>query len=285
MASRPATLSAAFIPVLAGTAVAFYLGKARWDTALAALVGAVWIQIGTNFANDVYDYEKGTDDEERVGPTRTAQAGLLSASALKRGMIVAFTLATLAGVYLTITHGWPIVVIGIASILSGIAYTGGPYPLGYHGLGDLFVFVFFGFVAVCGTVFVQMNSVPSLAYFVSAGIGAIATTILVVNNVRDREGDALSGKATLVVRFGFAAGIAEYGVLLLFSFGIPAYLIVFESMQMLLLVYLALPLAIKTWYEIYSWHGAELNRTLKKAAMLMVAYGILLSVGVVMSAP
>ena len=160
LAARPATLTAAAAPVAVGTAVAYAVGGFALGPALAALLGAFWIQIGTNFANDVFDAEKGADGPDRIGPTRAVSAGLISARAMKLAMIAAFALATAFGGYLLAVAGWPVAAIGVASILAGIAYTGGPYPLGYHGLGDLFVLVFFGFVAVCGTAFVQLGHVP-----------------------------------------------------------------------------------------------------------------------------
>ena len=163
LAARPKTLSAASVPVAVGSACAFSLGGLRPAPALAALAGALLLQIGANFANDVYDYEKGADTAERLGPTRAVQAGLITPAAMKRGMYLVFALALLIGAYLTHVAGWPILAIGIVSIVSAVAYTGGPYPLGYNGLGDLFVFVFFGLVAVCGTVFVQLGRVPALA--------------------------------------------------------------------------------------------------------------------------
>jgi 1,4-dihydroxy-2-naphthoate octaprenyltransferase len=150
-ASRPKTLPAAIVPVAVGTACAEACGGVAWGPALAALGGALAIQIGTNFANDVFDAEKGADGPGRLGPLRAVSAGLITAAAMKRAMILAFAVATAFGVYLAAVGGWPVVAIGVASIISGMAYTGGPWPLGYHGLGDVFVMVFFGFVAVCGT--------------------------------------------------------------------------------------------------------------------------------------
>src|SRR5580692_1531577 len=209
LACRPATLVAAFVPVAVGAACAVADAHFRAGPALAALLGAVFIQIGTNLANDVYDFERGADTAERLGPTRAVQAGLLTARQVRAGMVVAFGLATLAGAYLVSAAGWPVVAIGVLSVASGIAYTGGPYPLGYHGLGDVFVMAFFGFVAVCGTVFVQAHEVPLLAWLAAVPVGAIATAVLVVNNLRDREQDARAGKRTLAVRFGRRAGVVE----------------------------------------------------------------------------
>jgi 1,4-dihydroxy-2-naphthoate octaprenyltransferase len=219
LASRPATLPVAVAPVAVGTAVAAVTGPIRWPAVLAALFGALAIQVGTNFANDVFDFEKGTDDERRIGPVRAVQRGLLTPRAMRLGMIVAFGIATLAGVYLTAVAGPVIVAIGVLSIASGIAYTGGPYPLGYHGLGDVFVFVFFGAVATIGTTFVATGAAPGLAWLASVPVGALATNVLVVNNVRDREGDARTGKRTLAVRFGRRFGIAEYAALLVAAYG------------------------------------------------------------------
>jgi len=185
LAARPATLTAAFAPVAVGTACAWRVGGFRWDAALAALLGAFLIQIATNFANDMFDFQKGADTEERLGPTRAAQAGLLTVRQLRRGIIVAFALALGTGIYLTSIAGPAVIVIGLASMAAGLAYTGGPFPLAYNGLGDVFVMGFFGFVAVCGTAFVQALSVPDVAWVASIPIGALATAILVVNNVRD----------------------------------------------------------------------------------------------------
>ena len=197
LAARPATLTAALTPVMVGSAVAQATGGARPGPALAALFGAFMLQITSNLANYVFDHEKGADTHERLGPTRAVQAGLLTPREVRAGLLAAVALAFVAG---RLPHGgrggWPVVVIGVLSVLSGVAYTGGPYPLGYHGLGDVFVLVFFGFVAVCGTVFVQTGAVPMLAWLAAAPVGAIATAVLVVNNVRDRAmTDVTAGQA------------------------------------------------------------------------------------------
>src|SRR5262249_51411853 len=192
-AARLRTLPAAVVPVVVGTACAAASGGMALGPALAALGGALAIQIGTNFANDVFDAERGADGPDRIGPVRAVAAGLITPAAMKRAMIAAFGIATALGVYLIAVAGWPVVAIGVASILSGIAYTGGPWPLGYHGLGDAFVLVFFGFVAVCGTAFVQLDHVPWLAIVAAVPVGALATAILVVNNLRDRATDERAG--------------------------------------------------------------------------------------------
>jgi len=208
-AARPRTLTAAVAPVAIGTACAHAAGGVAWGPAAAALVGAGLIQIGTNFANDVFDAEKGADTAERKGPVRAVATGLISAAAMRAAMVVTFALAVAVGVYLVAVGGWPVVAIGVASVAAGVAYTGGPWPLGYHGLGDVFVMLFFGQVAVCGTVFVQVGDVPALAWWLSLPVGAVATAILVVNNLRDRETDAKVGKRTLAVRFGRTFALVE----------------------------------------------------------------------------
>ncbi len=281
LAARPQTLSAAFVPVAVGTAVAHVAGGVAWLPALAALLGAFLLQIGTNFANDVFDHEKGADTEARLGPTRAAASGLLTPRALYVGMIVSFGLALAVGVYLIAVAGWPILAIGIASILSGIAYTGGPYPLGYHGLGDVFVMIFFGFVAVCGTAYVQLDAVPRDAWIASVPVGALATAILVVNNVRDRVTDVHAGKRTLAVRFGRRAGEAEYLLLLVASYAAPIALAVLHRSPWPLLPLLSLPIGIRLFRDLRRLEGAPLNATLAGTAKLLLLHGVLLAGGLV----
>ena len=180
MAIRPQTLPVSIGPVLVGTAVAHVEGALQVGPAIAAGLGALFLQVGSNFANDVFDFEKGADTEDRIGPPRAAVLGLLSPAQLKAGMGVVFALATLAGLYLSSVAGPAILAVGFVSILAAIAYTGGPYPLGYHGLGDVAVFLFFGLVAVVGTTFVQTGSLPSLAWICAVPVGTLATAILVV---------------------------------------------------------------------------------------------------------
>lgn len=280
MACRPATLTAAVSPVAVGTAVAVSARGFRAGPALAALFGAICLQIGSNLANDVFDYEKGADTAERLGPMRAAQAGLLTATELKGGMCVAFLLAFAAGIYLTAITGPVIVAIGLASIASAIAYTGGPYPLGYHGLGDVFVMLFFGFVAVCGTALVQVGSVPPLAWAASAPVGALATAILVVNNVRDRETDVRAGKRTLPVRFGRRMGLVEYAVLLALAYVVPVVLVATSrTSPWALLPLLSAPLAVKLVARVFTENGPALNATLVLTAKLLFVHSALLAIG------
>ncbi len=215
LAARPKTLPAAAAPVLVGAAVAWYEGVFHLLAVLAALAGALLIQIGTNFANDVFDFKKGADTSERLGPMRVTQAGLVRPEQVMAAMWLTFAMAILVGLYLVFRGGWPIVVVGLLSIAAGIAYTGGPFPLGYHGLGDVFVFLFFGLVAVVGTYYVQAQAISPLSVWSAIPIGLLATAILVVNNLRDIETDARAGKKTLAVRAGRGAARLQYGLLLL----------------------------------------------------------------------
>lgn len=280
LASRPATLVAAVVPVVVGTACAWALGGFRAGPALGALLVAIFVQIGTNFANDVFDYEKGADTGERLGPTRAVQAGLLSARSVRIGMVVVFGLAVVSGAYLALVAGWPLAIIGIVAILSGLAYTGGPYPLAYHGLGDIFVLIFFGFVAVCGTVYVQLGFVPTIAVWASVPVGCLATGILVVNNVRDRETDAQAGKRTLAVRLGRRGGLAEYGTLLLAAYLVPVGLVIYGFSLWLLLPLATLPRGVRLCFELARLEGRALNATLVGTARLLMLFGLLLAAGI-----
>jgi 1,4-dihydroxy-2-naphthoate polyprenyltransferase len=280
LASRPKTLPAAVVPVAVGTACAYSLDSASWDAAAAALIGALFIQVGTNLANDVYDHEKGADTGDRLGPTRAVQAGLLSPRQVRIGMAVTFLLASVAGLYLASVAGWQIFAVGVVSILAGIAYTGGPFPLAYNGLGDVFVMVFFGFVAVCGTAWVQMGAVPALAVLAALPVGALATAMLVVNNLRDVDTDRLAGKRTLVVRFGRSQALAQYPSMLLLAYGaVIAMVFVPGGSWAALLPLLTLPLAFRLHGELRSRTGTALNNTLAGTAKLLLLFGFTLAVG------
>ena len=282
-ACRPATLTAAAAPVIVGSAVAASMDGFRPGPAAAAMFGAMAIQIGTNLANDVFDFKKGADTDERLGPTRAVQAGWLSPSAVLIGMAVAFGLATFAGIYLVLVAGWPIVAVGVLSILSGIGYTAGPAPLAYIGAADLFVMIFFGAVAVAGTTYVQTLSVEPLALVASIPVGALATAVLVVNNLRDREQDEKAHKCTLVVRFGGAFGQWEYRILLAAAYAAP--LVLFGRGLVgpaVLLPLLSAPLAIVQLREVAQRQGRALNANLAGTARLLLVFSVLLAVGLVM---
>lgn len=282
LAARPKTLPAAVIPVVVGTAVAAATGRVKWGAAAAALFGSVAIQVGTNFANDVFDAEKGADGPDRLGPPRAVSSGLIGAPEMKRAMVAAFGVASAFGLYLVRVAGWPVAAIGAASIVAGIAYTGGPYPLGYNGLGDLFVMIFFGFVAVCGTAFVQLGHVPALAVLAAIPVGALATAIIVVNNLRDRSTDVRVGKRTLAVRFGRRAAIAEYGGLLATSYIVPAALAI-GGRPWAALPLVTAPMALARFRELCAaTTGPEHNGLLAKTAKLLVAHGALFATGLIL---
>jgi 1,4-dihydroxy-2-naphthoate octaprenyltransferase len=280
MATRPPTLLAAIVPVAVGTAVAAAEGSLRVGPALAALGGALLLQIGANFANDVFDFEKGADTAERLGPVRAVQAGLLTPASVRRGMLVVFGLALLVGAYLASVAGPVIVAIGLASITAAVAYTGGPYPLGYHGLGELFVMLFFGFVAVLGTAFVQVGRVPGLAWWAAVPVGSLATAILVVNNLRDIATDRPAGKRTLAVRFGERAAVVEYALLVASAYVVPVLLVVTgRSGPLVLLPLVTLPLAVGLIRAVARERGRALNSLLARTARLLFLQGILFAGG------
>lgn len=285
MAIRPATLPAAITPVLVGTAAAHAVGGFRSGPALAALAGALLLQIGANLSNDLFDYEKGADTEERLGPTRVVQSGLLSPAAVRRATILTFLLALLVGLYLVWVAGWVIVVIGLLSIAAALAYTGGPYPLGYNGLGDVAVFVFFGLVAVCGTTFVQAGYVPALAWIAAIPVGSLVTALLVVNNVRDIETDTAVGKRTLAVRLGRSAAVGEYAGLLLVAYAVPPALVLTGVLDLWVLLPLATaPLGLTLHRRLARDRGRALNATLGRTARLGVLFGALFAAGIAMGA-
>ncbi|HID31440.1 MAG TPA: 1,4-dihydroxy-2-naphthoate polyprenyltransferase, partial [Desulfobacterales bacterium] len=210
LAARPKTLWAGIIPVVVGTVMAFQAGKFHMLSFLATLAGAVLIQVGTNFANDLFDFQKGADNEARKGPMRVTQAGIVTPRQMKVATAAVLGLAFLVGLYLVWQAGWPILVIGLLSILFAVLYTGGPYPLGYMGLGDVFVLIFFGPVAVGGTYYIFAGHINMAVLLAGFALGMLATAILIVNNLRDIETDRRSGKNTLAVRFGAGFAKAEY---------------------------------------------------------------------------
>ncbi|MFO0576780.1 MAG: 1,4-dihydroxy-2-naphthoate polyprenyltransferase [Polyangia bacterium] len=279
---RLPTLGIAVAPVLVGTAVAYFERGLRTGPALAALVGALLILIGTNLANDVFDYEKGADTSERLGPVRVTQAGLLAPHKVKRAVALAFLGATACGVYLAVAASPWIIALGLVCMASGLAYTGGPYPLGYHGLGDVFVFVFLGLVAVCGTVFVQLLRVPWLAVAASLPLGALATAVLVVNNVRDVETDRRAGKRTLAVRLGRGGGLLEYHAVTALAYAVPLALVPRLSVWALLPL-ATLPLALRLNVALRRTVGAAMNPLLKGTAQLLLLFGLLWAAGIALS--
>ena len=285
MAIRPRTLPAAAAPVIVGIALAYADGVFDWPAALAALLVGLLLQIGANLANDVYDHLRGADTAERLGPTRVTQAGLLAPRQVLLGMWLVFGLAALLGVYLYLQAGWVVLAIGLAAILAAIAYTGGPLPYGYYGLGELFVFLFFGPAAVAGAYFVQAGNFSRQALLLSIPMGLLTTAILVVNNLRDIATDRKSGKHTLAVRLGETGTRREYLACL-----VAAYL--FLPLAALLgwlpwwglAAWLSLPAAWKVNRTVQTQQGRVLNAALAGTGQLELLYGLLLAAGLVVAA-
>jgi 1,4-dihydroxy-2-naphthoate octaprenyltransferase len=280
-AFRIPTLSAAVVPVLVGSVVALRHDVFHPVAALAALVGAVAIQIGTNLANDLFDYRKGADPPERIGPPRVLPMGWLTPAEVRTGIVAAFGMAIVAGSYLVALRGVPVLAIGIASIAAGLAYTAGPWALAYTGLGDAFVFLFFGFVAVLGTYFVQAGALDPEAVLAAIPVGALATAILVVNNLRDIDTDRAARKRTLAVLLGRRAARAEFATLLVAAFLIPMALWA-QGLRSawILLPLAAASLAARTLQTVFEREdGPSLNGALIDAARLHLVFGLLFAAG------
>ena len=285
LAARPKTLSAAVAPVAVGTAAAVAVGKFSPLPALAALTGALLLQIGVNLANDYFDFKRGIDSEGRKGPLRVTQAGLISPAGVLGGMIAVFTAAAAVGLYLIAVGGWPILILGTASILSALAYSGGPWPLASHGLGELFVFLFFGLAAVCGTFYVQALEITPLAVAAALPPGLLITAIIVVNNMRDIESDGRTGKRTLAVRLGPRGSLAEYVLLILGAY-VLAILPWLRGMTgpWVLLTLLSLPRVsplVGTLSKNYD-DGPAMNIALAGTARLTLVFCILFSIGLML---
>lgn len=286
LAARPHTLGAALAPVLIGTVLA--VSEKRWDpwTLLAALLGALLIQIGTNFANDYFDCIKGADTAARIGPIRATQAGLVSLAAMRFAFMLTFAAVLIPGAYLVLRGGWPIVWLGIASILSGILYTGGPWPLAYVGLGDLFVLLFFGFGATVGTYWIHTHSLNLEIVLAAIPPGLLATAILVVNHLRDRHTDAQAGKRTLVVRWGPGFARWEYLFCILVAVSMPLLLFWYTGFQhpgsllACAILWPAWTLLKKVWTLDAD---PALNPVLGQTNQLLLLYSLLFSVGWLLS--
>lgn len=279
-AARPRTLPAAVAPVAVGSALARHDG--RFDPAAAGLclAFALLVQIGTNFANDYYDFLRGADTAARVGPRRAVASGLVSPGAMRRAMLWVFATAFVVGLGLAGRGGAWLVVLGLASIASGIAYTGGPFPLGYHGLGDLFVFVFFGLVAVGATYFVQTGQLSAAAVLAGVPVGLLAANILLVNNYRDAETDMVAGKRTLVVRFGRKFARVQFGVSLGVAFAMPVVFLALGRGRWCLLPLVLAPMAWRHARRLSSGRApAELIELLGDTGKLLALYAVLLSIG------
>lgn len=276
---RVASLSASVVPVLVGTAAARPLHLERPLAFVAALLASMLIQTGTNFANDVFDYRSGADSPERQGPARLILSGAITPREASLAAAGAFAAAALLGLYLISVGGRPILVIGVASIVAGVIYTGGPWPVGYHGLGDVFTFVFFGLAGVIGSAYLQILTVTPAVVLAALPVGFLITAILVVNNLRDIVTDARVGKRTLAVRIGPAATRAEYLLLIALSYLDLGALLAAGRGPTVLLPLLTLPLAVGAMRAIYRDSGPRLNRLLRVTGQINLLFGVLLAVG------
>jgi 1,4-dihydroxy-2-naphthoate octaprenyltransferase len=285
MAARPRTLPAAVAPVLVGTALAGYLHVFHPLRFIAALLGAIFIQVGTNLSNDYSDARRGADAEDRLGPVRVTAGGLVPPRQVLVATYVSFGLAVLAGVYLVFVAGWQLLLVGGASILAGVAYTGGPRPYGYEGLGEVFVFLFFGIVAVAGSFFVEVKHLNWEAFALAVPVGLLAAAILVVNNVRDIDSDRRAGKRTLAVRLGRERTRLLFALVVYLAFVLAPVTWVFgPTSAWVLLPWLTVPLAARV-IGVVRTHtdGPSLNGALAQTGMLQLAFCTLLSAGLLLS--
>jgi 1,4-dihydroxy-2-naphthoate octaprenyltransferase len=287
MAARPRTLPAAIAPVLVGSAAAVqWLGHLpRWGAFFAALVGSILIQIGTNLANDYSDAKRGADTADRLGPVRVTSAGLVTPQRVLTATWIAFAIAVACGIYLATVAGIVIIVIGVLSIAAGVLYTGGPRPYGYAGLGEVFVFLFFGLVAVNGSYYVQLEELDALPLGLSISIGFLATAIIVVNNVRDVETDRRAGKNTMAVRIGRPGAVNLYRLLVVGAFAVlPIALWAGEASALPLIGLLALPMAIKPMRIMSNRSdGPALNGALAATGALLGVFSLLVTAGLLIS--
>jgi 1,4-dihydroxy-2-naphthoate polyprenyltransferase len=284
MAARPRTLPAAIAPVLVGTALAAADGSFRPLAFLAALVGSLFIQMGTNLSNDYSDARRGADSDDRLGPVRVTAGGLLPPRTVLVGTYVAFGIAIAAGLYLAAVAGWELLVVGAASIAAGVLYTGGPRPYGYEGLGELFVFVFFGVVAVVGSYFVQTEQLRWEAFALAVPVGLLSSGILVVNNVRDIDTDRRAGKRTLAVKLGRARARRLFAAMVCLSFVAPVAVALADGEPWLLLPLAALPLAPPLVRAVGTrTDGPALNGALAATGRLLAVFSVLLSAGLLLS--
>ena len=282
LAARPRTLPAAISPVLVGWAIAFRYASLHWEAALALLGVALLLQINANLINDVVDFQKGLDTAERLGPLRVTQAGLLTPRQVWQGVTVVFFLAGLLGLYLAWTAGWPVIVMGVAAFGGALAYSTGPFPLAKKGLGDLGVVLFFGFLAVCGTVYVLTGSIPAMAWWGGLAVGALVTNVLVINNLRDINTDRKAGRRTLPVVWGYRAGEGEYVAMISVAYLTPLVLWLggFSNLWVLLPL-LSLWLAVGLVVRIHrKLEGRVFNLLLAETARLALIYSLLLALGI-----
>jgi 1,4-dihydroxy-2-naphthoate polyprenyltransferase len=286
LAARPRTLPAAVAPVLVGTSLAIGEGTFRPLAFASALIGSIFIQIGTNLSNDYSDARRGADTEDRLGPVRVTAGGLMPPRTVLLGTYVAFGIAVLAGVYLIAIAGWELLLVGAASILAGVLYTGGPKPYGYEGLGEVFVFLFFGVVAVVGSYFVQTEHLRWEAFALSVPVGLLAAAILLVNNIRDADTDRRAGKRTLAVRLGRDRARALFVACVALAYIAVPIVAIFgrDISPLVLLALLSLPLAVPLIRVVRErTDGPSLNEALARTGQLLAAFSLLLSIGLLAS--
>ncbi len=280
LASRPKTLLAAVVPVMVGSALAISMKKFFLPYSIVALLCSILIQIGTNFTNDLYDYLKGSDTVKRKGPRRVLASGLISVKEMKLAIILVFVLTFLLGLYLVFSVGFLILWVGIFSIFAGIIYTAGPFPLAYNGLGDVFVFIFFGIVGTMGTFYLHIQEISLLPFVVSIPVGALITNILVVNNFRDIEEDREANKRTLAVLMGRIFTRWQFILLMILSYFTTILLyFLFNYNFWIFLPFATIPISIILIKMLYTLRGEELNKTLELSAKFAGLFGLLFSIG------
>jgi 1,4-dihydroxy-2-naphthoate octaprenyltransferase len=283
LASRPKTLLAAVVPVMVGSALAVSMNKFFLPYSIVALLCSILIQIGTNFTNDLYDYLKGSDTVKRKGPRRVLASGLITVKEMRLAIILVFGLTFLLGLYLVYSIGILILWVGIISIFAGIIYTAGPFPLAYNGLGDVFVFIFFGIVGTMGTYYLHTQEISMIAFLVSVPVGALITNILVVNNYRDIEEDREANKKTLAVILGRPFSRWQFIFLILVSYITSTVLYLYFNYNLwIFLPFATLPLAIILIKMLYTLNGEALNKTLELSAKFAGLYGLLFSIGLIL---
>jgi 1,4-dihydroxy-2-naphthoate octaprenyltransferase len=283
LASRPKTLLAGVVPVMVGSALAIAQGKFFLLYSIVALICSVLIQIGTNFTNDLYDYLKGSDTVKRKGPRRVLASGLISVKEMRLAIILVFGVTFILGLYLVYSTGILILWVGILSIFAGIIYTAGPFPLAYNGLGDVFVFLFFGIVGTMGTFYLHTQEISMLALIVSIPVGALITNILVVNNFRDVDEDRESNKNTLAVIMGRTFSKWQFIIMMTVSYLTSIILLLkFNYNYWILLTFLTLPIAALLVKMLNTFKGEELNKTLELSAKFAGLFGLLLSIGLIL---